>query len=136
MHGTLTDAIFELAKVIREASKQHETKAILHRLAEMEYKIMAKISEFAAAQKVFNDRQAAAIDSLVASTGGLVSDVQSLNDKITELQNSSGEVNAEDAELLDQAQAQAEALAIKAEAVAGALKALDDQTPPVVPPPV
>lgn len=95
--------------------------------------IMSAISDFAAKQKLFNERQAAAIDQAVASLTGLTGDVQTLNDKITELQNSSGGVTPEDQVLIDDLQTQGEAVAAKAEALATALKALDDATPPTVP---
>lgn len=82
--------------------------------------LMSAISDFAAKQKAFNDRQSAAID-------GVVADVKALNDKITELQNSPGQVTPEDQALLDELQTQGEALASR-------MEALDSQTPPVVPP--
>lgn len=83
--------------------------------------IMSKISEFADAMKVFNDRQDAAVD-------GLVADVKTLNDKITELQNSAGGITPEDQALLDGIQAHASAIADK-------LAALDAENPPPVPTP-
>jgi hypothetical protein len=79
-----------------------------------------KIAEFAAAQKAFNDRQDAAVT-------GLQGDVQSLNDKITELQNSAGAITPEDQALLDDLQTRGEAITAK-------LEALDALTPPVPPP--
>lgn len=96
--------------------------------------IMSAISTFAANQKVFNDRQAAAIDAAVTSITGLTGDVAELNRKIEELQNSQGGVTPEDQVLIDDLQTQGEALAAKAEALAAALALLDAQNPPVVPP--
>lgn len=81
--------------------------------------IMTAISDFAAKQTAFNNRVGASID-------GIVADVKSLNDKITELQNSAGTVTPEDQALIDDLQAKGEALAARAEA-------LDAQTPPVPP---
>lgn len=81
--------------------------------------IMSKISEFSDRQKAFNDRQSAAVD-------GLVADVKALNDKITELQNTAGEITPEDQALLDDIEARSKAVTDK-------LEALDAQTPPVVP---
>lgn len=95
--------------------------------------IMSAISEFAAKQKAFNDRQAASVDAAVVSLTGLTGDVAELNRKIEELQNSSGGVTPEDQALIDDLQTQGEAVAAKAEALATALKALDDSTPPAVP---
>lgn len=96
--------------------------------------IMSAISDFAAKQKAFNERQAKAVDDAVASLAGLVGDVQTLNDKITELQNSQGGVTPEDQALIDDLQTQGEAVAAKGEALAAALASLDAQTPPAVPP--
>lgn len=93
--------------------------AITALLTKNHTEIMSKFSDFAAAQKAFNDRQGASID-------GIVADVKALNDKITELQKSQGEVSPEDQALLDQLQQQGEALAARLESV-------DAQTPPVVP---
>lgn len=94
---------------------------------------MSAISDFATKQKEFNTRQAAAVDGAVASLQGLTDDVAALNKKIEELQNSSGGVTPEDQALIDDLQSQGEAVASKAEALAAALKALDEQTPPTVP---
>lgn len=93
-----------------------------------------EIAAHAAKQTAFNNRQGAAIDSLVTSTGGLVADITRLNDKIVELQNSAGQVTPEDAALINDLEVQGEALVTRGEAVAAALKALDDAEPPVVPP--
>lgn len=82
---------------------------------------MSSISDFAAKQNAFNDRQATAID-------GLVGDVKSLNDKIEELQNSPGAITPEDQALLD-------ALEVRADAMTAKIEALDAQTPPAVPNP-
>ncbi len=92
------------------------------------------ISDFAAKQKAFNDRQGTAIDGLVTSVTGIQGDIQTLNDKITELQNSSGTVTPEDQALLDDLETQGAAISDKLDAAAAALKALDEANPPVVPP--
>lgn len=96
---------------------------------------MSVISDYAAKQTEYNRRQAAAIDSIVASNAGLAADIKALNDKITELQNSSGEVTPEDQALIDDMEAKGAAAADRAEATAKALAALDEQTPPTVPTP-
>lgn len=114
--------------------QDHIKFATKHDLEQMERNIMSVISQFAEKQKAFNDRQATAIDGLVSSTQGLTDDVKSLNDKITALQNSPGSITPEDQALLDNLQAQGESTASRAEAVSAALKALDEQTPPAVPP--
>lgn len=95
---------------------------------------MSLVSEYLAKQAEFNAAQADTIDSLVASQAGLVSDVQSLNDKITTLQNSPGTFTAADQVTADAIQAQGQAMATKLKAVADALAALDASVPPVVPP--
>lgn len=115
--------------------KSHHRLATKEDLKELEKHIMSAISTFAANQKAFNDRQSAAIDAAVASITGLTEDVASLNVKILELQNSQGGVTPEDQVLIDDLQAQGEAVAARAEALAAALATLDSQTPPVVPPP-
>lgn len=79
---------------------------------------MSKISEFAEKQKAFNDRLDVAIS-------GVTSDIAELNTKIEELQNTPGEITAEDQALLDELQTRIEALTAKAEA-------LDALTPPPV----
>jgi hypothetical protein len=83
-------------------------------------RIMSVISDFAAAVKAFQARQDAAVD-------GLVVDVKTLNDKITELQNSGGAVSDEDKALLDEIKTHAGVIADKVDA-------LDAQTPPPAPP--
>jgi len=97
---------------------------LVQKITQLDHKmenLMSAISDFAAKVKAFTDRQDAAID-------GLVADVKTLNDKITELQNSSGGISAEDQKLLDEIQNHASAVADK-------LDALDAQTPPPAPPP-
>lgn len=81
--------------------------------------IMSKISEFSERQKAFNERQDTAI-------AGVVEDVKALNDKITELQNTPGEITAEDQALLDDIEARNKVVAEK-------LEALDAQNPPKPP---
>ncbi len=127
--------IADTAKAQLEWFRSNSSSVTKSDLNEMENRLMSAISDFAAKQKAFNDRQAAAIDSLVTSTEGLTGDVKALNDKITELQNSPGAITPEDQALLDDLQTQGEATAAKVEGVATALSALDSQTPPVVPTP-
>lgn len=93
--------------------------ATKHDIEQLERKIMSAIGDFAAKQTAFNARLGAAID-------GVAADVDSLNAKIVELQNTAGAITPEDQALLDELQAQGEALASRLEAV-------DALTPP--PPP-
>jgi hypothetical protein len=91
-------------------------------LAELNTKldnIMSAISDFAAKQAAHND----AIDAAVI---GLQGDIKALNDKITELQNTSGAISPEDQALLDGIEARSAAITVK-------LAALDALTPPPVP---
>lgn len=82
--------------------------------------VMSAISDFAAKVKAFNDRQDTAVNNLQA-------DVKALGDKITELQNSAGQVTPEDQKLLDDIEARQGAITDK-------LDALDSLTPPTPPP--
>lgn len=93
------------------------------------------ISTFIASQKEFNARQGAAVDSIVKSFAGLSTDLETLNNKILELQNSPGGVTPEDQVLIDELQAQGSDLVARAEAVAEGLAKLDNSQPPVLPAP-
>ena len=106
-----------------------------HDLQEMEQRIMSAIADFAAKQQAFNDRQSAAVDSIVSSQAGIVGDIANLNEQIVALQNSVGGVTPEDQALIDSLQASGEALTAKVEAQAAALADLDSQTPPKPPTP-
>lgn len=129
-HSEIADAICEQTQAIRgilDAVKDEgqwwrsrRGLATKNDLQEMETRIMSVLSDYAGKVKAFNDRISAAID-------GLSNDVEALTAKITELQNSPGAITPEDQALLDEAQAQAEALATKAEA-------LDQMNPPTPPP--
>lgn len=103
-------------------------------LRELEVRIMSVISDFVAKQAAFNSRQGAAVDSIVSSVAGISADIDLLNEKITELQNSPGGITPEDQALLDQLQAQGEEVATKVEAASTALANLDALTPPKPPP--
>lgn len=98
------------------SSHSSVTKEDLNRL---ERHIMSAISDFAAKQTAFNDR----MDKAVADLQG---DVKNLNDQITALQNSPGQITPADQALLDGLQARASTIADK-------LDALDALTPPVPP---
>lgn len=93
-----------------------QNKSIIKRLGE----VMTKISEFVEKQKVHNQAMSDGLD-------GIVGDIQALNDKITELQNTSGEVTPEDAALIDEIEAAGAALAER-------ITSIDSLTPPPVPP--
>lgn len=128
--GQLADALSDVVRAIDAHTKQRKTEfdwfkshfdlATKKDLKDTENKIMSAISDFAAKQKAFNDRQDKAVE-------GLTEDVKTLNDKITELQNNPGTITPEDQALLDDIQARSEGIATK-------LEALDALTPPTVPP--
>lgn len=121
-HACSMDRLTEHLEKEFEWRKSHLHLATKQDLKETEQRIMSKISEFAEKQNAFNDRVDAAVT-------GLQGDIQALNDKITELQNSPGQITPEDQALLDAIQTRSEGIAAKVEA-------LDALTPPVVPPPV
>lgn len=102
-------------------------------MEEMEKSIMSAISEFAAKQNAFNKRQSDATDALTVSVSDLSGDIQTLNDKITELQNNPGPITPEDQALLDSLTTQGESMAKKVEALSTALSALAALTPPKAP---
>ena len=125
----LSESISSLAFELRELNelkraefewfKSHHGLATKQDLKEMEHKIMSAISKFAEEQNAFNDRVDAAVT-------GLTADIQALNDKITELQNSTGGITPEDQVLLDAIEARSAVIATK-------LEALDALTPPKPP---
>ena len=80
---------------------------------------MSAISEFAEKQNAHN----ATMDTAVE---GLATDIQVLNDKITELQNTQGQITPEDQALLD-------SIELRGAAIAERLEALNALTPPPVP---
>lgn len=133
----LTQSLANLGHTIRdltcELRHNNDNQSILQRIEQAERNIMATIQEFSAQQKAFNTRQAAAIDSAVASVTGLTDDIAKLNQNIQDLQNSPGAITPEDQATLDELSVQGEAVATKSEALAAALKTLDDQTPPKPP---
>lgn len=82
-------------------------------------KIMSAISDFADKMAIHNNKVDAAVD-------GLTADVASLKQMITDLQNSQGQISADD-------QAKLDAIEAKAGAVADRVAALDELTPPPAP---
>lgn len=108
--------------------------ATKHDLDQAERHIMSAISDFLDKQTSFNQRVSDGIDSAVASIAAVTDDIQTLNDKITELQNSTGAVTPEDQARIDALETQGDALATKVESVKTALAALDALTPPKAPP--
>lgn len=107
--------------------------AVVLTLNAQEKHIMSAIAEFAKKQAAFNATIEQSVDSIVTSIGGLSADVKALNDKIAELQNSQGAVTPEDEALINEIEAQGQALADKTQAAAKTAADLDAATPPVPP---
>lgn len=120
MKSPISSLVSVWGKIKPRWGKCRRDMATLKDLLEMEQRIMSAISTFAEKQAAFNER----IDAAVV---GLKGDVDALNAKIEELQNSAGTITPEDQALLDALEARGDAIAAKVEA-------LDAMTPPVVPP--
>ena len=111
-----------LRNLFRPHASADELRSInkaLAALIQLGERTMSAITDFAARQKEFNDRQAKAVQ-------GITDDVKFLSDKLTAIQNSPGTLSAEDQAALDEALARSEAVTTK-------LEALDSQTPPTPP---
>lgn len=93
----------------------------LHNLEQKVDRIMTAISDYHARVKT-------AFNTISAGLDGISGDIQTLNDKITQLQNNPGPISPEDQALLDEIQG-------LADNVASRVSALDDQTAPPSPPP-
>lgn len=83
---------------------------------------------YAEAIRAYAEKQTAHNDRHDAAVTDLEGDVKFLNDEITRLQNTTGQVTQEDQAIIDGLQARGETIAAKLEALAG-------QTPPPPPPP-
>lgn len=77
---------------------------------------MTYVSDFAARHKEYADKMDVAL-------AGLEGDVKYLNDKVNELQNSPGQINAEDQKILDE-------IEVRTRSVSDKFAALDDLPPP------
>lgn len=95
-------------------------KKISHLNIKLGETIMTAIQDFYAKQSEFNTKMETALS-------GLQGDIQALNDLIVKLQNTPGNITPEDQALLDQLEAKSSELADK-------FTALDEMTPPVIPP--
>lgn len=131
------DELHQLHKAITAGVAVLVDNKVLRKLDKLETLIMTLKEAFdkvVTDQTAFNARQAVAIDSIISSQGGLAGDVAEMKRLIDELQNSPGELSPDDQARLDTLVATSEAAAVKAENVAAALQALDEQTAPTVPP--
>ena len=106
-------------RITGDPAIEHKLEHILSVLIKQGEQIMSAISIFAAKQAAYNTEISSDLDAIQAAIG-------ILNDKITALQDSAGQVTPEDQALIDQLQTAGQDLATKADALAG-------KTPPVVP---
>ena len=112
-----------------------QTKRILHRIQEMEQKLMSAISDYATKVTESFTSIGESVDKLVASADGITKDIAGLKAKIDELQNSPGAITPQDQALLDASQSQAAGVATRMKTFSDALAALDAATeePPTPP---
>lgn len=104
-----------------DAEELRSIKSTLASLFTLGERTMSAITDFVAKQKIFNDRMDSAIT-------GVTEDVQFLNDKIQQIQTSTGTLSPEDQQSLNEMQARTEAAVARLEA----LNALTPPTPPAV----
>ncbi len=116
-----------LRRIMLPDITERQIKSMLE-LMLYELKILKrKVDEVMGAIKDFADKMKLHNDAVDAAVTGLTADIQALNDKITQLQNSQGAVTPEDQALLDELEARGAALT-------GKIQALDALTPPTQPP--
>jgi septal ring factor EnvC (AmiA/AmiB activator) len=94
---------------------------------------MATYKEYLEQQKQFAEQDDANVARIIKSVEGVTGDIATLNATIKRLQESQGQVTPEDQALIDQIQAQGNALRQKQASLASALEALDESTPPTPP---
>lgn len=121
MIAQLRAELLELAHALREVSLKHETQAILHRMEEMERRIMSVITQWA-------EQEQADLTAISGTLDTITTGIKSLDDKITALQNSPGTLTPEDQAALDGIQSASKALVTKAAAIS-------TDAPPTTPPP-
>lgn len=124
-----------LVEKLAESVNNNKQKAILQRLAEMEWRIMSAISDYTTRVDAKFDGISTSVDEIVASQAGIATDVGNLKDIILKLQDNTGPISPEDQALLDAGVVKITALAEKTAAVSAALKELDaaTETAPVAP---
>lgn len=95
--------------------------------------IIMKLNEYLTKQGEFNTQQREGLASVSESVADLSGDIDTLNEKITELQNSPDRVTEEDQRRIDALEAEGTELAGKATTIKEALKTLAAKTPPKPP---
>lgn len=118
-------------RIILENNAPNPELAVINQKLDI---LMSKLSEFLDKQAAFNTQQSTGLASVAGSVTDLSGDIDTLNEKITELQNSPDRVTPEDQTRIDGLETEGAALAEKAAAVETALKALAEKTPPKQPP--
>lgn len=110
---------FEHTVNINHAQHAYDMGTIIEELIKLRHKgdqTMSIISEFVVKQNQYNDK-------IEAAYNGIAEDVKSLKDLVAKLQESAGQISAEDQALLNQLETRTSELSDK-------LAALDDLTPP------
>lgn len=97
-------------------------------------KIMSKFTEGMAAIKAHQDRQEVAVDKLVTGLEGIGGDVTGLKTEIQELKETLGDLDPEAQAAFDALIARGESLTTRLEGIVATATALDDATPPPLPP--
>lgn len=120
----------ELRALLRDI--HHHEGQIIHK----QEALMSVISDFGTAMNAYFDETGASIDELKGSVNGLAGDVAWMKARIDELQNNPGPISPEDQKILNDLQARAVAASANAKDAVAQVKALDEATPPVVPPEV
>lgn len=103
----------------------HSLHHVFERIEVMEKAILERLNKIMSAVTDFAAKAQAALDKTSADLDSIVTDIKTLNDKITALQNSPGTLSPADQAALDAIQASAAALQTKADGV----------VPPVLPTP-
>lgn len=108
----------------------------MNRLEKLIMTLQESFRAYAVRRDEYDARQEAATDILTQALTGITGDVKGLKDEIKKLQDSAGQVTPEDQATIDRLQAKAEAATVRVEAVATALKTLNEETPevPTIPP--
>lgn len=122
---SLTCAVIALGDLIRH---QNNNQAILQRIAEMENRIMSKISEHDEAMNAKFAEIGEGVDELVTAVTGISGDVGSLKEIILKLETNPGPISPEDQALLTSGVVKVTALAERVKALAAAAKTLDAAT--------
>lgn len=95
---------------------------------------MSAISEYAGKMDVHHDAQDVELAAISTAQEGLAGDVAFIKSELERINNSPGQITAEDQASLDRLLARAGAMTTKLTDTKNRLTALDDMTPPAPPP--